>query len=222
MILTSEILKNICPDLDRSQLISDAINKVIPLYKMDTSLTLTHFIPNLLVECQEFTRFEEGLNYQSVALMKLFSRERISMAQCVDYGRTGTHKANQQVIANTIYGGEWGKRNLGNKAITDGYDFKGSGILQCTGRDEHQQFINYYNRKFGTNFTLYDAALLLRNSNNLEINLHFGCWFFTIYKNIIPLIVADNFKEVVRKVNGGYNGLDERMVYYNRCKQFLV
>lgn len=223
MKLTPELLLKVCPKLgSKAQSISDAINKVFPMYNMDSPLIFTHVIPNLLVECQEFTRFEEGLNYQSVALMKLFSRKRISMAQCIDYGRTATHPANQQAIANTIYGGEWGKLNLGNTQPTDGYDFKGSGILQCTGREEHAKFIDSYNRKVNTLYNPYDAAKLLRNGNNLEINCHFACWFFSIYKNIIPLIAADRFEDVVRKVNGGTNGLAERIGYYTLCKKWFL
>jgi putative chitinase len=54
---------------------------------------------------------EEGLNYQSIALQKLFSRQRISMGQTIDFGRTMTHPANQQMIANIIYGGQWGSND---------------------------------------------------------------------------------------------------------------
>ncbi len=223
MKLTGDLLNKICPQLgNRAQSIADTINKVFALYSMDTPLILTHIIPNLLVECQQFTRFEEGLNYQSIALQKLFSRQRITMAQTIDYGRTATHPANRQMIANTIYGGAWGKLNLGNTQPTDGYDFKGSGWLQCTGRGEHEGFINNYNKKNGTTYTPYDAAKLLRTPNNLEINCHFVCWFFSIYKNILPLIAADKFEAVVRKVNGGTNGLPERTAYYNLCKRWLL
>lgn len=222
MILTAELLLKVCPKLgSRAQSIADAINKVFPMYNMDSPLILTHVIPNLLVECQEFTRFEEGLNYQSVALMKLFSRKRISMAQCVDYGRTATHPANQQAIANTIYGGEWGKLNLGNTQPTDGYNFRGGGPLQCTGRNEYQKLTNYYNNKLDQNYTIMQVASMLRDKNNLEMGLHFACWFFSIYKNIIPLIAADKFEDVVRKVNGGTNGLAERIGYYTLCKKWL-
>lgn len=44
-------------------------------------------------------------------------------------------KAGPVSIANTVYGGEWGKRNLGNTEPGDGWRFHGRGYVQLTGRD---------------------------------------------------------------------------------------
>ena len=82
MKLTAEILNNICPGLARPQAIADVLNKVVPAYGMDSTDILEDFIPNLLVECQEFTRFEESLNYSAEALIEKFSRQRIRGSGC--------------------------------------------------------------------------------------------------------------------------------------------
>jgi putative chitinase len=44
-------------------------------------------------------------------------------------------KGGQESIANAMYGGEWGKRNLGNTEPGDGWHFRGRGYVQLTGRD---------------------------------------------------------------------------------------
>lgn len=41
---------------------------------------------------------------------------------------------NPKKLANTVYGGEWGEKNLGNTKEGDGWRFRGTGIGQITGR----------------------------------------------------------------------------------------
>ena len=60
----------------------------------------------------------ESLNYSTSALIEGFSRKRISVADANRVGRKPgappLNKEAQKKIANLIYGGAWGKANLGN------------------------------------------------------------------------------------------------------------
>lgn len=80
-----------------------------------------------------FSPGKENLNYTASALKKKFSRERISLADADRYGRKDGQKANQSAIANLIYGGAWGLKNLGNKVFGDGWRYIGRGLVQITG-----------------------------------------------------------------------------------------
>lgn len=82
----------------------------------------------------------ENLNYSVEGLLKTFGRHRITEAQARHYGRTNNQPANQQVIANIIYGGEWGRKNLGNTLPNDGWDFRGRGLVQITGRTNYAKY----------------------------------------------------------------------------------
>ncbi len=222
MILTSKILNNICPSLkDKAANIAVVLNQVTPEYGMNYEGILEEFIPNLLVESAEFTTFEENLNYSVGGLIEGFSRNRISINQINKYGRTGDQKANKAAIANCIYGGEWGKINLGNTQIYDGYDFRGSGPIQATGRGIITQFTAFYNRKFSTTYVAQQVAAMMRDKENIEMGIHFACWFFSIAKNLIPFALNNQFKDIIKRINGGYNGVNERTAFYERCKIFL-
>lgn len=82
----------------------------------------------------------ENLNYSTAALKAKFSRVRISLAQCDALGRTTSRKADQAGIANAIYGGAWGRENLGNMQINDGWTYRGRGYVQITGRRNYAVF----------------------------------------------------------------------------------
>lgn len=82
---------------------------------------------------------EENLNYSTEALIAKFSN-RITKAQAQQYGRNSKHSANQKMIANIIYGGEWGRKNLGNTQPDDGWNMRGRGLAQITGRTNYTKF----------------------------------------------------------------------------------
>lgn len=81
----------------------------------------------------------ESLNYSVEALRSKFGN-RISAADAARYGRTAMQKANQEAIANIIYGGAWGKENLGNTQPGDGWKYKGRSLVQLTGRRNYAKF----------------------------------------------------------------------------------
>lgn len=221
MLIQSGTLKKICPQLhdDRISIIEGCINTVCPKYGINTADILHEFLANLLHESSCFTRYEENLNYSVDTLVKNFSRSRISTGDAIRYGRSAVHAADQKAIGNTIYGGDWGKRNLGNTEPDDGWELRGSGPIQLTGRDMFMQFSVYMLKHHGINKTLHQWAELLRTSD--EYGMHSAGWFFAIAKNLIPLAIEDNMKEIVRRINGGYNGMDERQKYYELCKQHI-
>lgn len=71
----------------------------------------------------------ENLNYSADALKKLFTAAKRNPQLADKLGRTKDHKADQEGIANLIYGGR-----LGNTQEGDGWRFRGMGSIQLTGR----------------------------------------------------------------------------------------
>lgn len=205
----------------RAEAICKLINEICPLYGIDTPDIFHEYIANLLHECREFEVLQENLNYSPAALWDNFGKHgRISAADCDRLGRTKTHAADQEAIANTIYGGSWGRKNLGNTEPGDGWACRGSGYIQTTGRGNGQKFTDYYNKRFGTNYKLEEMFGLLRH--DARFALHSACWFFAVAKQLIDEAIDDKMNLIVTRINGGTLGIKERREYYERAKIYFV
>jgi len=88
----------------------------------------------------KYQPIRENLNYSVRRLINSFGRHRISEADAKRYGRSGSRPADQKAIANIVYGGEWGLKNLGNTKPNDGWMFRGGGLAQITGRANFTKF----------------------------------------------------------------------------------
>lgn len=106
-------------------------------------------------------------------------------------------------------------KRLGNtpEADGDGQKYRGRGLIQVTGRD------NYY----ACSKALFSDDRLLRTPELLE-QAEWACksaaWFWNS-RNLNALADAGDMKEITRRINGGYNGLEERMEFYDRAKKVL-
>lgn len=173
--------------------------------------------PGVLVEPLDFIHFfaqvsyesgfkpqEENLNYSAQGLRATFGADRITDAQCQEYGRDAQHPADKQGIANTVYGGPWGLKNLGNTQPGDGYLFRGRGLIQVTGR------ANY--AALGAAYAL-NPDLLLTPSGSMKAAIQ----FWAMRKIDVPA-EADDVRAVTLLVNGGLNGLVERAALTDKIK----
>lgn len=70
----------------------------------------------------------ENMSYSAKRIPQVFSKSRRQGVPIASLAR------NPQGLANTVYGGAWGKKNLGNTHQDDGWRFRGAGLGQITGR----------------------------------------------------------------------------------------
>lgn len=105
-----------------------------------------------------------------------------------------------------------GRRDLGNTKRGDGRRYKGRGPIQITGR------FNY--RKYG-NLLGVD----LENNPELAATPEIGTKIAAAFWNENDLndwADKDNVKVITRRINGGYNGLKDRIDKVDRAKNILV
>lgn len=159
------------------------------------------FLGQILHESSGLTQFTESLNYSVTALLSVFGRHRISESDARLFGRIdGRQQANQQAIANCLYGGAWGAKNLGNVYPGDGWRYRGRTPLQVTGRANYELL----GRLLGLDL-LSDPDQL----NAPEVALR--CCILWWEKRIPDSMIGD-IERVTRVVNGGLIGLADRQL----------
>ena len=183
----------------------DAMGK----YGINTPLRKAHFLAQVAHESANFTTARENLNYSADALLKLFPR-RIDKATAERIGRKPGQPADQEAIANAIYGGEWGAKNLGNTAPGDGWRFIGRGYIQITGRANYAEVA----RALGLGGRLLNNPSLLESE---ELAAHSAAYFWRS-RDLNALADKDDVEAITRKINGGLNGIDHRRELLTKFK----
>ena len=178
-------------------------------YAINTPLRVAHFLAQLDEESGGFTRFEENLNYTPDALVKLFG-SRITHEQAQKYGRTNSQQANKEMIANIIYGGKYGKENLGNIYQGDGWKYRGRGLMQITGRANYQAYKDYSGVDVVNNPNL---------ASNASISIDIAGWYWSVRaklnpfskSGLNPLADSNKIQTITKVVNGGSINLNKRI-----------
>jgi putative chitinase len=192
---------------------SEVLTPVCAKHGIHTPERLAAFLANTGHETNGGRALVENLNYSVTALITTFGRHRISTEDASRYGRDGHRAADQRAIANTLYGGDWGKKNLGNTLPDDGWRFRGRGLIQLTGRRNYERFATIIGAK------LDDAFLksLEGPTGAAESAAHFwasvGC---------NDLADKNDITAVRKRVNGGDIGLGEVTARYKRALEVLA
>ena len=105
-----------------------------------------------------------------------------------------------------------GRVDLGNTQQGDGTRFKGRGLIQLTGRTNYTA----YSKDSGVDYVTNPTAV----SSDPFVCVDVACWYWNRRK-INELADRDDVKAVTKAVNGGFNGLDDRIDYLNRAKAVL-
>ena len=186
----------------------------LPRFGVDTPERVACFIGQLWVESRLMV-VDESFDYSGLRLYQLF-KGRITREETMSLGRTKDRPADQTSIANLIYGGEWGLKNLGNSEEGDGYRFRGRGYIQVTGRANYAKLDSIL--KWGL---IDNPDLLSEKGNSLVAALVF--WHSTnrLKTTINDLADVMDVRRISLVVNGGLHGMDERVKISRGLYEYL-
>jgi putative chitinase len=175
-----------------------------------------HFFAQCAHETGMFRSFSENLNYSKTRVIDVFRSDfdtnrdgKVSDAEKV--------KADQLVgspekIANFVYANQNGN---GSESSGDGWKYRGRGALQLTGKANYQNFANYLKKpEIMTNPDLvstiytFESALYFFDRNKLWAICDKG-------------ISDASIKLLTKRINGGFNGLDHRILMTKKYYQWL-
>lgn len=149
----------------------------------------------------------ESLNYSSQALMKNWPT-RFPSDLADRYGRNLNHPADQKMIAILAYGGRMGNAQAPS---TDGWDYRGRGPIQLTGKDNYARFA-----KASGIDVVGDPELVLIP----KVGARSSTWFWVENNCRAPASKAD-WRGVRKIVNGGVFGLEECIKYTEIALKYL-
>jgi predicted chitinase len=104
-----------------------------------------------------------------------------------------------------------GRKDLGNTQPGDGKRYKGRGPIQLTGRANYKKYGDLLGLDLINNPTVAATK---------EVGFRIAGQFWKL-NGLNGLADQQDFKQITKRINGGYNGLDDRTKYYNRAKQVL-
>lgn len=205
MLLTVDQLYNINNKLNKAECeyYINALNRVLPLYNINTPLRLAHFLAQVLHESGHLKYKSENLNYSAQALLKVFPKYFKTIIDANAYARQPVK------IANRVYANRMGN---GNEASGEGWKYRGRGLLQITGRSNYEQCGKYIN----SDLIHYPDSIL----GDPDLNVKVACWYWTT-RNLNQFADSNDIVTITKKINGGLNGLEDRTKVLQKAKLIL-
>ena len=182
----------------------NTLKKAMEYFKL-TPERAAHFFGQTSHETGGFRLFTENLNYSAKGLQTTFGK--------YFPGNLEESYARQPIkIASRVYADRMGN---GNEASRDGWTFRGRGALQLTGKSNYKAFSDYLKKpEIMTNPDLVAT----------EFAFESAIFFFEINKlwTICDKGVNDDtITTLTKRINGGYNGLDDRESLTRRYYSWL-
>lgn len=188
------------------QLIFPQLPAIMEKFEINTPLRMAHFLGQCAHESWGFTAVRENLNYSAAALHKTFKKYFPTLQSAEAYARQ------PEKIANFVYA-----NRIGNGPIEsgDGWKYRGRGYIQLTGKANYRDFDRFVDDDIVTNPDLVATKYPLTSA----------AWFWhTRGLNKLADTGATELEiaKVTKKVNGGLNGLQDRIKYFNKYYDLLT
>jgi predicted chitinase/peptidoglycan hydrolase-like protein with peptidoglycan-binding domain len=157
---------------------------------------LGNFMGQMQVECGGYGSMNENLGYSGSRLLEVFPG-RNGMDTLAEANKIAA--GGSEAVANEIYGGAWGKKNLGNTEPGDGWRFHGRGYVQLTGRANYEKIGN----ELGLDLVNHPE---LAADREVAAKIALQYWKDRVQPNGHQTDVTGACEDI----NGGHKGLDAR------------
>ena len=178
----------------------DPLNNVFAKYDISTPKRQAAFIGQCGHESNNFRTLEENLYYSANALMRVWP------SRFPDYDVAEKYANNPEKIANKVYAGR-----MGNTEEGDGWKYHGRGLIQLTGKENYE----HCGSSLGVDLIGSPDRLL----DPVYAALSAG-WFWN-KRGLNSFADIGDVIALTKRINGGLNGLDDRVMRTNQALQVL-
>jgi putative chitinase len=202
-MVTVEQLKKCMPTCKQPEVWVPLLNTYLTKYKLNSKDDMARFIAQCGHESGDFNTLKENLNYSAERLLVVFPKYFRNMPS---HDLQQYHRKPEK-IANRVYASRMGN---GDEKSGDGWKYKGSGIIQLTGKFNYTKCSDF----------LFDDDRLVKTPEIVmepECALLSAIWFWESNK----LKDIKSFVDLTKRINGGTHGLACRQDRYNRALAVL-
>lgn len=175
-------------------------------FAITAPLRQAHWLAQVAHESALLTRTEESLSYRTAQrIQAVWPRRFATEAEAAPFvGRP-------EALAERVYGG---RADLGNIRLGDGWQFRGGGLIQITGRRNYEAL----GAAFG--ITAEEAATWARARDGAALSA--GWWWKARGLNeMADRGGAEMVEPITRVVNGGTHGLAHRQALFARAAKVM-
>lgn len=205
MQLTLEQVSQLLPRNPNVEDWYQSLNKILPDYGIDTPQRIAAFIAQCGHESASFTVLKENLNYRLETLRKVFPKYFPTDEIAKRYVSLPNK---QEAIANRVYANRMGN---GPEESGDGWRYCGRGLIQLTGKNNYSLFAD------SIGIAVEEASEYLQT---FEGAVQSACWFWET-NNLNRLADEGDMRQLTRRINGGFHGLEDRINRYENALQVL-
>jgi predicted chitinase len=108
------------------------------------------------------------------------------------------------------------RSDLGNTEPGDGYRYRGCGVIQLTGKYNFSRFARWMEKNGTKDDRIMEGTDYVANKYPFLCAI---CWIEE--NNWAALCDRGDIYECTRRLNGGYNGIDDRIHYYEKAKRYM-
>lgn len=205
--MTPALLQQIMPGTTRGAVFSSPLESAMAEFGILSVEQQARFLANVGHETGNLSVFSENLNYSAERLMKVWPKRFPTWESTAGYSR------NPVALANKVYANRMGN---GDEKSGAGWRYRGAGLLQLTGRDNHAACGKYFG------IPLDNMGDWLRTPIGGSRS---AAWFYTGNE----LHHVDTFDHVCDLINigretdkvGDSNGWADRLALYQRALKVL-
>lgn len=178
---------------------------------INTPLRLAHFLAQVMHESGGLTVTAENMSYRAPRMLQIFGEGNHSAA--ISQSEAEHLAGKPSALAERVYGVGNSKKakELGNLTPGDGYKFRGSGIMQTTGRSNYRRM----GERCGVDFESHPDLVC-----SAEHALKPALAEWTEGK-LNALADKNDLRGITKRINGGYNGLSDREAWFKRIRPLI-
>jgi putative chitinase len=195
-MITADVLRAIAVTPANAEKWLPWLNKTMDKYDINSPRRQAMFLAQLAHESGGFNFVAENLNYSADGLEKVFKKYFPTRELAEEYARK------PEKIANRVYANRMGN---GDEASGDGWKYRGRGLIQLTGLNNYASYSMQADN---------EALIKPEIVQEPEFAADSAGWFWMVNR-LNAMADTGDVRAVTRRVNGGFNGMQDRQSKYD-------